>query len=350
MSLIILKEMAYARKFATHFTSSHSYFKFTDIIGDSKKIVDCLKMAKLAANSTSTVLITGPSGTGKELFAHAIHSASSRHDGPFISVNCGALPLGLVESELFGYEGGAFTGARKDGQIGKFELADNGTLFLDEIGEMPLSVQASILRAIETKEVTRIGGTKSNLINVRIIAATNRDLRAAIKEKQFREDLYYRLNVLRLDVPPLSERKKDIRPLADHFLQLYSEKQQRIGLLISNEAYQVLNEYDWPGNVRELENTIERAVTISEGSPAITPEFISPFINAAPYTSSAYAEAYDSNSLQMKDVERDYIIKVLKETKGSITKSAEVLGLGRRTLYRKFEEYDIDYLEYRKHN
>lgn len=347
--LIILREMANAKKIVKNVLSSSAHYSFNDIIGNSDAIKLTLDLAKIASNSTSTVLITGPSGTGKELFAHAIHSASERRDGPFISLNCGALPSGLVESELFGYEEGSFTGAKKNGQIGKFELANGGTIFLDEIGEMPLSVQAAILRVIETKEVVRIGGSRVNRVDVRIIAATNRDLLENVKEKQFREDLYYRLNVLRLCVPPLSERPSDIPLLVDKFLEIYSEKLNKGTVQLSEEAYEMLRAYDWPGNVRELENTIERAVNICPPDGIIPLDYIAPYlnvkpnvnVNVKPYSDIAPAE-------QMRDVEKNHIIKILTETKGSVTKCADVLGIGRRTLYRKFEEFNIDYQLYRK--
>ena len=292
-------------------------------------------------------MITGPSGTGKELFAHAIHSNSSRRSGPFVSINCGALPTGLVESELFGYEGGAFTGAKKNGQIGKFELADGGTIFLDEIGEMPLSVQASILRVLETKEVTRIGGSVTNHVDVRIIAATNRNLIEAVQEKQFREDLYYRLNVLRLELPALCERKSDIPLLADYFIENYMVRLQKKNISLSPNAYQALSNYHWPGNVRELENIIERAINLTEENTIIDEKMISKFIPQGKPAVSLMTVNFANQCYDLETAEKDLIIKALSETKGSITKSAQILGIGRRTLYRKCDEYEIDYNEYR---
>lgn len=347
-ALIILKEMEYAKKFTnTNLTSSHSQFDFSDIIGESEEITEVIDIANIASRSTSTVLITGPSGTGKELFAHAIHSNSSRRSGPFVSINCGALPTGLVESELFGYEGGAFTGAKKNGQIGKFELADGGTIFLDEIGEMPLSVQASILRVLETKEVTRIGGSVTNHVDVRIIAATNRNLIEAVQEKQFREDLYYRLNVLRLELPALCERKSDIPLLADYFIENYMVRLQKKNISLSPNAYQALSNYHWPGNVRELENIIERAINLTEENTIIDEKMISKFIPQGKPAVSLMTVNSANQCYDLETAEKDLIIKALSETKGSITKSAQILGIGRRTLYRKCDEYEIDYNEYR---
>lgn len=348
-ALITLKEMEYVRKFASNLSSSHARYSFDDIVGTSAKLKQQINLGKLYANSSSTVLITGPSGTGKELFAHSIHCASDRSDGPFITINCGALPTGLVESELFGYEGGAFTGAKKNGQVGKFELANHGTLFLDEIGEMPLSVQASILRVLQTGEVTRIGGTKTSYIDVRIIAATNRNLLEAVSDKQFREDLYYRLNVLRITIPALSERKEDIRALADVFLQNYCRQLNKHNITFSSSAYDILNIYDWPGNVRELENIIERCVNIIGSDSVIDNDMLTLFL-PIDYTGSPVPHQPVSHNptFQIKHVERDLIIQVLTMNNGSITKSAQELGIGRRTLYRKCEECNIDYTQFRK--
>lgn len=348
-SIITLRASEYAQNFAKNLSSSHAYYRFSDIIGKSKCMSDVISLGKIASKSTSTVLITGPSGTGKELIAQSIHSASSRSSGPFISINCGALPANLVESELFGYEGGSFTGAKKSGQMGKFELANNGTLFLDEIGEMPLSVQASILRALETKIITRIGGDKNIPVDVRIIAATNRNLIEMVKGNEFREDLYYRLNVLHIQIPPLKDRKEDIIPLAESFLRTYTEKLGKTKVQLSKEAYSILGKYDFPGNVRELENIIERVVNITESNTTISGKELSLFL-ALPSGKAVTLEfsLQDSPSGKLKNIERDLIIKTLTENKGSIKKSSEIIGIGRRTLYRKCEEYDIDYASFRK--
>lgn len=354
-TLIIIKEHEYAKTLSNHVTNSYSRFSFDDIEGKSKALTDTVNLAKIAAKSDSTVLITGPSGTGKELFAHSIHSASSRRSGPFISVNCGALPAGLVESELFGYEKGAFTGAKKEGQIGKFELANHGTIFLDEIGEMPLSVQASVLRVLESKEVTRIGGSNTNVLDIRIIAATNKDLPQAVKDKEFREDLYYRLNVLPICIPALKERRDDIPLLAKRFLKIYGDRLKKTNLSISDDAYAMLKQYDYPGNVRELENIIERAVNICEPDSVITPDILRFFISMDQSheddDSSSEPVQQDKEHVKpghtIKDVEKELIIEALRSTGGSVTKAAEITGMGRRTLYRKFEEYNINYTDFR---
>lgn len=329
--------------------SEHTKYDFTDILGKSDSLQQQISLAKLAAKSSSTVLITGPSGTGKELFAQAIHSASNRSNGPFISLNCGALPPGLVESELFGYESGAFTGARKNGQAGKFESANGGTLFLDEIGEMPLAVQASILRALQTKEITRIGGNKTTYVDVRVIAATNRDLLQAIEEHKFREDLYYRLNVLRLRIPPLQERIDDVPVLAVEFLQKYSYRFGKTDIEFTPSANRVLQQYDWPGNVRELENTIERIVNFTASHTKISGTFIQDFIPHDERVNVSFSKTIVSNAKcsKIKNIERELIIKVLSENSGSITKTSESIGMSRKTIYQKCIKYGIDYKQYR---
>ncbi|MGN0672291.1 MAG: sigma-54 interaction domain-containing protein, partial [Anaerovoracaceae bacterium] len=352
-SLVILKEFDDVKKLSNIMTNSYSRYTFDSIIGESKALRQTIKLAEIAAKSVSTVLITGPSGTGKELFAQAIHSASDRSSGPFISVNCGALPAGLVESELFGYEKGAFTGAKNEGQIGKFELANHGTIFLDEIGEMPLAVQASVLRVIQTKMITRIGGTTTNSLDIRIIAATNKNLQEAIKNKEFREDLYYRLNVLRLEIPSLNKRTGDIRILTDYFLESYSSQLQRSNITLSEEAYSLLENYSFPGNIRELENIIERVVNVCESDSVVDKDTLMFFLDTENLPELQEEPVMEisrpaGSPVMMKDLEKDLIIETLIATNGSVTKTAEITGIGRRTLYRKFKEYDIDQTEYKK--
>ncbi|HRU41034.1 MAG TPA: sigma 54-interacting transcriptional regulator, partial [Candidatus Diapherotrites archaeon] len=229
-------------------------YDFSSIIGKSKQITETKEIAKKLAKSNSTLLLTGESGNGKELFAHAIHKASNKQQGPFVAVNFAALPENLLESELFGYEEGAFTGAKKGGHAGLFEQAHNGTIFLDEIGDASLRIQARLLRVLQEKEVMRVGGTKILPIDVRIIAATNKNLEVLVQEEKFREDLYYRLNVLPIRIPPLRERKEDIPLLIEKILEKFLKGNE---MIISSEAMDILMEYDWPGNIRELENTIE---------------------------------------------------------------------------------------------
>jgi len=291
----------------------------------------------LVAPTDATVLITGESGTGKELIANAIHLNSDRRDRPFIKVNCAALPETLLESELFGHEKGAFTGAvsRKKG---RFELAHNASIFLDEIGEMPLSTQVKILRVLQEREFEPVGSGKTVKVDIRIIAATNKDLEEEIKEGRFREDLFYRLNVVSLNVPSLRERKDDIPLLADFFLKRYAEKNQRLIKGFSPRAMDLLMRYDWPGNARELENVIERAVILSRDN-SITPGVFPRGI-----------QGLDENNEMMfivpgkslKEVERQMIIRTLDETGGNRTHAADILGISRRTLQLKLKEYGIN--------
>jgi transcriptional regulator with PAS, ATPase and Fis domain len=246
---------------------------FNDIIGESSKLKDVKNIAKQVANTDSTVMLYGESGTGKELFARAIHFDSKRCDSPFIAINCASIPDNLLESELFGYEGGAFSGARKEGQMGKFELANGGTVFLDEIGDMPLHLQPKILRVLQNHSFTRIGGKELIIVDIRIIAATNRNLEQMIKNGEFREDLYYRLSVIPISLPPLRERENDILLLSSFFLNKYCNKLNTIPKNFSEEVKHIFLSYPWPGNIRELENAIEYMVNISKGD-LITPEYL----------------------------------------------------------------------------
>ncbi|NLX61661.1 MAG: sigma 54-interacting transcriptional regulator, partial [Tissierellia bacterium] len=250
-----------------------SKYTFDSIITQDPKMKYLKKMAQTAAQSNSTVLILGESGTGKELFAQAIHKASYRKFGPFVPINCAAIPRDLLESELFGYEEGSFTGAKKGGKPGKFELASGGTIFLDEIGTMPLQMQAKLLRVLEEREFERIGGNKKIILDARIIAATNEDIEEAVKKGKFREDLYYRLNVINIDIPPLRDRKEDIPLLAKHLLENLCNELDTEKKILKARTIEILKEYHWPGNIRELRNTLERAITISTGTE-ILPEHL----------------------------------------------------------------------------
>jgi transcriptional regulator with PAS, ATPase and Fis domain len=310
----------------------------------------CIKASK----SISNVLILGESGTGKELIAQSIHNASSRRNEPFIAINCGALPKGLIESELFGYEGGSFTGANKEGKPGKFELADGGTMFLDEIGDMPLDTQVSILRVLQNKEIVRIGGSKSKPIDIRVIAATNKNLLQSIQDNSFREELYYRLNVFTINVPSLRERKRDILTLAEHFISYYNRALNKNVVKINEDVIDVFNKYSWPGNIRELENIIERAINIVE-SDTITIKDL-PFELQKLVGDNSNKDTIDNKdniSLNNKDniqadmtdkkmnLEKDELIKSLIINNGNVIKSAQQLGISRRTLYRKLDKYNI---------
>lgn len=315
-------------------------YDFSNIIGESHELKESINQAKIAAKNNSNILILGESGTGKELFAQAIHKNSDRANESFIAVNCGALPLSLAESELFGYERGSFTGAKKEGQMGKFEMADKGTIFLDEIGELPLAIQASLLRVIQDREVIRIGANTSKKIDVRIIAATNRNLFEAVEQKNFRMDLFYRINVFTINIPPLRKRREDISPLIKYFLNQYNNKFNTNIEDISDTVKNIFNSYKWPGNVRELENIIERAVQISENH----------IIEIKDLPINLQLKLENNNELNIKTLknkEYNTIIDVINENKGNIKLTSEKLGIGRATLYRKLSKYNIDIDEYR---
>jgi transcriptional regulator with PAS, ATPase and Fis domain len=293
-----------------------------------QKIYDLISQV---APTDSTVLITGESGTGKELIAQAIHGNSQRCYMPFVAVSCGALPDSLLESELFGYEKGAFTGADYT-KKGRFELADKGTLFLDEIGDISLKTQVDLLRVLQQKEFRRLGGQEEMKVDVRILAATNQDLKKAISENRFREDLFYRLNVISIHVPPLRERKEDIPLLAKAFIRRYCLELNKEPVQISSPAMQLMTDYDWPGNVRELENVIERALVIGRGLEIATDDL--PFSHKELGT-----EAFPKS---LKLMEKMHIKKILEEMGWNITKAARVLEIDRQTLYNKIEKYHIE--------
>jgi len=301
-----------------------------EIVGKSEAMQHVYEFITQVAATDSTVLITGESGTGKELVARAIHANSPRAYMPLITVSCGALPDTLLESELFGFEKGAFTGADYM-KKGRFELADGGTLFLDEIGEISPKTQVDLLRALQNKEIARLGAKETIKVDVRIIAATNRDLKKAIAEGKFRQDLYYRLNVLHVDIPPLRERREDIPLLAEHFIRHLSTEMNMQRKRISNSAHKQLMEYNWPGNVRELANVIERAMVIGKG-PEIRPQDL-PFS-----TPEARAE---QTPRSLKDLERAHIQKTLEENDYNISRTARDLEIDRQTLYNKMEKYGL---------
>lgn len=343
--VITLKEIQSVRRLINRMTGSQARFVFDSIIGASDKIMKAIKYAKIAANSSSNVLLSGESGTGKEIFAQAIHNDSERRDGPFIAINCGALPRGLIESELFGYEGGAFTGSRKEGHPGKFELANGGTILLDEIGDMPLEVQVSLLRVLQNKEVVRVGGNKAMQIDVRIIAATNKNLELAVKNHTFREDLFYRLNVFSIKIPSLRERIEDVDLLTDFFIQKYNTYLRKKIVGVNDDVRRALFNYQWPGNIRELENVIERAINIAAGNH-ILPEDLPPHIANTPddMPHSAYTAVH---GVDIKALDLETIIGIMERNQGNIRKSALELGIGRSTLYRRLREAGLDSTSYR---
>ena len=305
-------------------------YGFDNIIGESPAIQEAIALAKKVAPANTTVLLLGQTGTGKEVFAQAIHSSSKYSSKPFLALNCSAFSKELLESEIFGHKAGAFTGAAKD-KKGLIEEANNGTLFLDEIGEMHIDLQSKLLRVLETNEFIKVGDTKPTKVNVRIIAATNRDLKEDIKEGKFREDLFYRLNVFAIQLPSLKERREDIPLLAENFLKFFAEKTNKRLTGMSKEFITRLQQQEWKGNIRELKNVIERAVILADDSELKTEHL--PF------------ELQHANSLissfDLTAIEKSHIQKVLQYTKGNKTKAAELLGIGLTTLYRKMEEYKI---------
>jgi DNA-binding NtrC family response regulator len=310
-------------------------YHFENLIGKSRAMQEVFRLIEQVAGSRSTVMIYGKSGTGKELVARAIHYNSLRSTKAFVPVNCAAIPSELLESELFGHEKGAFTGAIAT-KVGKFELANGGTLFLDEVGSMRLDLQAKILRALQEREIERVGGIRTIKIDVRVLAATNRDLKKAVEEGTFRDDLYYRLTVVDITLPDLKDRQEDIPLLANHFAQRFAQESNPNIREISKEAMGILLSYPWPGNVRELENVIERAVTLGRG-PAILASDLPPHLPG----SAGPVERALTHEASLEELERDYIQAILRRTKGHQIRAASILGIDRRTLYRKIRCYGI---------
>ena len=310
-------------------------YTFQDIIGKSPKIQEVFELVKTVGPTKSTILLRGASGTGKELVARAIHQLSPRNEKPFVAVSCAALTESLLESELFGHEKGAFTGAIAQ-KKGKFELADNGTIFLDEIGDIDPKTQADLLRVLQEREFTRVGGQETIKVDVRIIAATNKDLNKLMQEGKFRQDLYYRLNVITINIPPLQERREDIPLLCEHFLHKYNIENSKKIQRLSEDALKVLLEHNWPGNVRELEHAIEHAVTI-EKTNVITVESLPPAFRAQ----GAFPCAYVADDKPLDEVEKEYIHRVLKKHQWNIQKVAGILNIDRATLYSKIKKYNI---------
>lgn len=325
------REIKRIKKIVNDMTGAQANFTFEDIIGQSYEIKKCKEKAKMAANSNSNVLIEGKTGTGKEMFAQAIHKGSSREEGPFVAINCAALPPQLMESELFGYVEGSFTGAKKGGRPGKFEMANGGTIFLDEIGELPLNMQAKLLRVLQEKKIIRIGGKEYIPVDVRVIAATNKELVDEVKKNNFREDLFYRLNVLDIKIPSLKNRKDDIILLANHFLARISSKLNKNIDGFSPGVKEFLKNYDWPGNVRELENMVEKMVNYCE-SNLIDTEILEQF-----YYREENNEFDLSNKgpqiVPLQKKKKEYIQKVVDYCDNNITKAAELLEVSRKTIY-----------------
>lgn len=351
---IILRPIAQVQQLVNKLTGAHASFTFDSIIGEDKQLRKSVKLAMMAGANNSTVLLQAESGTGKEVFAQAIHNGSLRNNGPFVAINCAALPRELVGSELFGYVEGAFTGARRGGRPGKFELANKGTLLLDEIGDMPLEQQAMLLRAIQEKAILRVGGDTFVHVDVRIIAATNQDLLALIEEGRFRADLYYRLNVVQITIPALRERRSDIKLLFEHFIREMSPKLNRQISKIDSAVIKCLENYDWPGNIRELQNVVERILLVSEGERITIDHLPREIVNAAigqtsdswewvpnPAIAAPRLSNRNARKVYALEQEKDQIMRALNIHGGNISKAAVELGISRNTLYRKMKNLNI---------
>ncbi len=335
-TVVILQPIQKYKRMIEKVSGTRATITFADIIGQNNELNYALRLAEIAAKSDSNVLLLGESGVGKEMFAQAIHNASRRCEEPFFAINCAALPRELISSELFGYEEGAFTGARKGGNPGKFELADQGTLFLDEIGEMPLDLQGSLLRFLEEGKIMRLGGREVMQVNVRVIAASNKKLKDEVMKGHFRLDLYYRLKVIDIEIPPLRERKDDIPGLAEHFIKIIGPKLDKKISGVDPEAMEVLITYNWPGNVRELNNVLERAVNIESGN-VLT-------LDALP--ADLRRDTIKSPVPRRKDlntdaIEKQMIINALQKNHGNRELAAKELGMSRATIFRKLKKYSI---------
>lgn len=309
-------------------------------IGVSKIAENLRELTSVVGQSDSAVLITGETGTGKEIIANMIHMCSRRSDNPFVCVNCGALNENLIESELFGSEKGAYTGSERM-KRGRFEVADGGTIFFDEIGEMSLSMQTRLLRVLQEKSFERVGGTETIKSDFRIIAATNRDLKREVEENRFRKDLYYRINIIPIEIPPLRERVEDIPALCESFLNYYSKEMNKECISLNDNMIHTFQRYDWPGNVRELKNIVERLVVLSQDgnlNEGALPEEMRDMLEEGCHG--------DGLRAQTKEFEKEYIIRTMKQYGGNVAKAAEALHIAKKNLYKKLHEYDIDYREY----
>lgn len=348
--VIMLRPIKQIQNLVNRFSGHYGTLQFSDIIGESKAILEAVRIASLAATSISSVLLQGESGTGKEIFAQAIHNRSNRSGGPFIAVNCGAIPRELIGSELFGYEEGAFTGAKRGGKPGKFELAWGGTLFLDEIGDMPLEQQVALLRVLQERKVNRIGSDKVIPVDVRVICATNKNLLKEVEKGTFRKDLYYRLNVISITIPPLRERSEDVVPLFNYFLEKLDKNYRNF--LVSPEVIERIVRYDWPGNVRELQNVVERIVSLTEDrlvtlrnlpkeiadwQPAVDEEKDT---SLNPQMDKAFF-GREGRHFLLEEHERQEILQLLSNHRGNVSLTARTMGISRNTLYRKMKQYSI---------
>ncbi len=335
--LITIIEKKEIIRVASEMSGSLAHFTFGSITGTSEKLYSAIRLARIAAKSNTPVFLSGETGTGKELFAQAIHNESGRNTQPFVAINCGAIPKELLESELFGYEEGAFTGAQKGGRRGKLELADNGTLFLDEIGDMPFDMQVKLLRVLQSGEIQRIGSLRTIHVNFRIISATNQDLKNAVKNQQFREDLYYRICSFKINIPPLRERDRDVLLLAEHFLNRHALNTNRNLRFKNPEIENALLVYHWPGNIRQLESAIERAVQLAERGE-IMPEHL----GISDITQAQIKPTCSPRGIStLAEIEKEALTKTLEHFNGNICKTAKALGISRPTIYRKLEKFQL---------
>ncbi|RJX28359.1 MAG: PAS domain-containing protein [Desulfarculus sp.] len=332
---LLEREVSYYKKGLDRVLSP--LYSFGSIVGQSRLLTEVKEVAAKYAATDAPVLILGATGTGKEMFAHAVHAASPRAGGPFVCVNCAAIPRELLESELFGYESGAFTGASKKGKVGQIQLAHQGTLYLDEIGELSLKAQAKLLRVLETKRLERLGGVQPMQIDFRLVAATNRDLKAMMSQGQFRDDLYYRLSTMSVEIPPLVKRVEDIGPLVEHFLKSLDRPRMRL----SPAARQALENYAWPGNVRELKNVLERALSLAEGA-VIDLEHLPPEVIHNSISGGRVSDMSDSNLAdELSRCEASILAQTLRLNQGNMSKTAKILGISRSTLYEKCRRYHL---------
>lgn len=341
---LLLKESKSMNKIANLYAGNYSRYTFEDIITKDERILQIIENMKRAAETDCGILIEGESGTGKELFAHAMHSYSRRHNEPFITINCASLPRSLVESELFGYEKGSFSGALSSGNPGKFELANGGTIFLDEIGELPLEIQSKLLRVLDTHRVTRIGGKMEKELDIRIIAATNRDLLDEVHKQNFREDLYYRLNIFKFSIPPLRERQDDIELLVKTFIERQNKKEDLLPKYASPELLQVLKHHMWPGNVRELQNVVIRSYYCCP-EQMILPEHLGGSLGNlnSGVLKEKHAQTQTASAKESADdQEREKLVQLLRENNGDLQRTATALGISRATIYRRLSKYHIN--------
>ncbi|MBV7274318.1 sigma 54-interacting transcriptional regulator [Clostridiaceae bacterium UIB06] len=329
----IFRSIERTRKLTSTMAGYQAFFNFDHIMGESRRVKENIKLAKVFAKSSENILIIGESGTGKELFAQAIHNYSSRKNKPFIALNCANFQSELIDSELFGYEEGAFTGAKKGGKLGKFELAHGGTLFLDELAEMQIHIQAKLLRVLETMCISRIGGSRPIKVDVRIIAATNRNLEELVEQGKFRRDLYYRLKVLYIEIPPLREREKDVLLLAAYFIKKFNDKIRKNIRGLSNEAKKMMLEYSWPGNIRELENMLSRAIYICDGDYITDTN-----LELAGLKESKYKRFLKNEVVK---IDKKVLVDTLEQTGGNKKRTSELLGVSRPTLYKLLKEYKV---------